>query len=341
MSFEIRAATREHHAALCELARYLDSVNLPDDPEAIEALLDTSERSFSQEIADPAKREYVFVLWDLEHERAAATSMVVGQLGRRDAPYIYFDVKREEKYSATLDRHFVHTILTTCYSYHGPTEIGGLVVHPEYRRRPQRFGTMISYVRFLFVAARRGEMRDELLAELLPPLSPDGTSHLWEAVGRRFTGLSYREADRLSKRNKEFIRGLFPDAIYATLLSEEAQAVIGQVGTQTKGVENMLSRVGFRYAQRVDPFDGGPHFLAPTDQVASVRAARPAPARLVAGSVPPGAGQALVAVDALTPPYFRARLLSQVGDAAFAPADVADRLRAVESDRMWILPIPA
>jgi arginine N-succinyltransferase len=43
--------------------------------------------------------------------------------------------------------------------------------------------------------------------------------------------------------------------------------VIGQVGESSKGVEAMLTRVGFRYAERVDPFDGGPHFIAGTDEI--------------------------------------------------------------------------
>ena len=47
--------------------------------------------------------------------------------------------------------------------------------------------------------------------------------------------------------------------------------VIGKVGPQTRGVEKMLRRIGFRYAERVDPFDGGPHFTAPTDEVLLVQ----------------------------------------------------------------------
>jgi arginine N-succinyltransferase len=299
--FEIRAATREHHASVCELARHLNSVNLPNDPAAIEALLSASERSFARDIDDPRKREYVFILWDRAAERVAGTSMVIGQLGRRDAPYIYFDVREEEKYSATLDRHFIHKILATIYSYDGPTEIGGLVVHPDYRRRTERLGTLISYVRFLFIAMRRPDFQDEVLAELLPPLEPDGTSHLWDAVGKRFTGLTYREADHLSKRNKEFIKGLFPDQIYATLLSEPAQALIGQVGPQTLGVQKMLSRVGFRYAERVDPFDGGPHFTAPTDEVTLIRGVKAASEVVEDPSARP---VALFAREIAGPPYF-------------------------------------
>src|SRR4029453_18983709 len=74
---------------------------------------------------------------------------------------------------------------------------------------------------------------------------------------------------------KEFIRGLFPEGtIYASLLPKDAQAVIGKVGAQTRGVEKLLRRIGFRYADRVDPFDGGPHFTAMTDEVSLVSASR-------------------------------------------------------------------
>jgi arginine N-succinyltransferase len=273
--YEIRAASVEHLDDLSQLARHLNTVNLPDDPGAIRHLLETSERSFSGEIRDPRKREYVFVLWDRVLRRAVGTSMIIAQLGRRGVPYIYLEVREEEKYSATLDRHYVHRVLTTRYSYDGPTELGGLVMHPDSRRSPERLGSLISYVRFLFIAMQRADFRDQVLAELLPPFEPDGSSLLWEAYGRRFTGLSYRDADRLSRSNKEFVRSLFPDEIYASLLSPEAQRVIGAVGAETQGVEKMLRRVGFEYAQRVDPFDGGPHFTCATDKITLIAAAKP------------------------------------------------------------------
>lgn len=302
--YEIRAATRADHADLLELARYLDSVNLPNDPAVIAHILELSEKSFSGEIADPKRREYVFVLRDLEENRAVGTSMIIAQLGRREAPYIYFDVHTEERYSNTLDRHFAHPVLTIGYSYDGPTEIGGLVVHPDVRRSNERLGMLISYVRFLWIAMHRDLVRPLVLAELLPPLQADGTSHLWEAVGRHFTGLTYREADRLSKQNKEFIKGLFPDGdIYASLLSPEAQSVIGKVGPQTRGVELLLRRIGFRYWDRVDPFDGGPHFVAPVEEILLVKRSRKGTIRV--GNPAAGTARALLAVESPTAPYFR------------------------------------
>ena len=108
--------------------------------------------------------------------------------------------------------------------------------------------------------------RDHVLSELLPPLETDGTSKLWEALGRQFTGLTYQEADRLSKDNKEFIHALFPDdPIHTELLPDDVRAMIGQVGEETRAVEKMLRRIGFDYAEQIDPFDGGPHFIAKTD----------------------------------------------------------------------------
>jgi len=220
----------------------------------------------------------------------------------------------EEKYSATIDKHFHHTILRIGYSYDGPTEIGGLVMDPTYRG--DRLGTLISYVRFLYLGAHRELFKDEVVAELLPPLEADGTSHLWEALGRKFTDMSYAEADLLSKKNKEFIKGLFPEGvIYASVLAKEAQAVIGKVGNQTKGVEKLLRRIGFRYAHRVDPFDGGPHFSATMDEIVPVQETRRT-SRWVALQGDANLRKALVAIEMDVPPFFRA-----VASSVFLPHD--------------------
>ena len=339
---EIRGAVRADEEAVLSLARHLNSVNLPHDRGHVQRLLDHSERSFTGELKDPRKRKYVFLLRDLESGQAVGTSMIVAQLGRRDAPYIYFDVITEEKYHAALDRHFQHTVLHLGFSYQGPTELGGLVVAPPHRGASDRYGLLISYVRFLFIAVHRELFQSELLAELLPPLEPDGTSLLWEALGRRFTGMSYGEADLLSSSDKAFIRDLFPSGgIYASLLSTEAQSVIGKVGAQTKGVEKMLRRVGFRYAERIDPFDGGPHFLAAADEVTLLRNARVARIGRAAGVRPDA--RCLLARDLTEAPYFRAvpcdvQTLDETHVAV--ASEVQAQLGLAENDVAYVLPLP-
>src|SRR5262245_47288248 len=111
LTYEIRGVEPSDEDQLLSVARHLNTVNLPDDREAIRGIIDLSQRSFSAEIKDPKKREYVFVVVEAATQRVIGTSMVIAQLGRRDAPYIYFDVLEEEKYSQTLDKYFHHTAL--------------------------------------------------------------------------------------------------------------------------------------------------------------------------------------------------------------------------------------
>jgi arginine N-succinyltransferase len=339
LRYEIRAALPADEDQLLEVAHHLDTVNLPDDRGAIHEILATSLGSFTGTIEDARRREYVFVLRDLEEDCVIGTSMIIAQLGRRDAPYIYFDVIEEERYSASLDKHFHHTVLRIGYSYNGPTEIGGLILLPTHRRAPERLGQFLSYVRFLYIAAHRELFRDEILAELLPPLEPDGTSHLWEALGRKFTDMTYGEADILSKKNKEFIKQLFPEgAIYASLLDPGAQAIIGKVGAQTKGVEKLLRRIGFRYAHRVDPFDGGPHFTAPADEISLVQRTHRGPATVS----PEVRAKGLVAVEHDGPPFFRAvlgRFEHAPSGACLVAPDVAEHLGLREGQSVVTLPL--
>ncbi|MEM6959036.1 MAG: arginine N-succinyltransferase [Myxococcota bacterium] len=338
LRYEIRGLTEADGDELLELASYLDSVNLPNDPAFIRPIIELSDRSF-REALEPRYREYRFVLYDREEKRVVGSSLIVGQLGRRDAPYIYLKVAEEERYSASLDRHFVHKKLAIGYSYDGPTEIGGLVMHPHYRRSPERLGIQISYVRFLFIAMYRAYFQGHVLAELLPPLEADGRSHLWEAVGRQFTGMNYREADRLSKENKEFIRGLFPDGdIYVSLLSPEAQAVVGKVGPQTRGVEKMLRRIGFRYADRVDPFDGGPHFAARIDEVSLVRNAQSS--RVAIHELGVHAQPYMVGVTLDAPPFFRAARVraERIGNELRLQPAIAEALEIEAGQEVWATP---
>jgi arginine N-succinyltransferase len=346
VSFEIRAAVTGDEEQLLYVARHLNSVNLPNNRDAIHEIIAESHKSFSGAIQDPRLRQYVFVLVDLtkgDKGMIVGTSMIIAQLGRRGVPYIFFDVLDEEKYSATIDKHFHHTVLRIGYSYNGPTEIGGLVLMPEYRQGPERLGTMISYVRFLYMAARSALFQEEILAELMPPLEPDGTSHLWEALGRKFTDMSYADADLLSKKNKEFIKGLFPEGtIYASLLPEDAQRVIGKVGSQTRGVEKLLRRVGFRYAHRVDPFDGGPHFTARMDEISLVSDTR----RAKAGrpfTPSPSDPKGILALERPDAPYFRAVTASFRDERELGVAiaeDAWEHLELQPRAPIWILPMP-
>jgi len=331
-------------------AGYLDTVNLPNDRTALSAIIERSRASFAGALP-VADRCFTFVAVEAgardQSSDPLGTSMIFAQHGSRRAPHIFFDVLDEERYSETLDRHFSHRVLRIGYNYKGLTEIGGLVLRPELRHHPERLGRSLAFVRFLYLARHRVLFRDEVLSELMPPLEADGTSLLWESLGRKFTGLTYQEADRLSQTNKEFIRALFPqDPIYVTLLPAHVQALIGQVGPDTKGVEKILREAGFNYAHRIDPFDGGPHFHARTDDITPVKAARTA--RVADARFAPidagGRRQVfLVARERNEPPFFLAARVELPGlpdgERVSLPDDVRRTLEVTSGDEIAIVRI--
>lgn len=335
--FRIRQSFREDTEQVLAVAEHLNTVNLPAERHSTEVLLDRSERSFAGELP-VSEREFLFVLEELATKRIVGTSMIYAQHGTKRAPHIFFRVENDERYSVTLDRYFVHQTLRIGYNYNGPTEIGGLIVLPEYRNHPHLLGKALSYVRFVFIRMHRSVFRDRVLSELLPPLAADGTSLLWESLGRHFTGLTYQEADRLSKDNKEFINALFPDSpIHTELLPDDVRAIIGKVGRQTRGVEKMLCRIGFEYAEQIDPFDGGPHFVAKTDDISIVRDAM----EISVQKREPEAKQwAVVAVET---PDARSRFRAisarvepiEPGLVALAP-EACERLGVEDGQRVWL-----
>src|SRR5262249_39796478 len=79
--------------------------------------------------------------------------------------------------------------------------------------------------------------------------------------------------------------------------------IVGQVGPNTRGVEKMLRAIGFEYAGRIDPFDGGPHFRARTDDVTLVAATRRG---RVSAEAATGTAAAIVAMSRAEAPHFRA-----------------------------------
>lgn len=268
----LRDVRKSDLPALRSLARVLNSVNLPADERALSGIIERSVRSFSGRIVDPLKRSYVFVLEDPARRRVIGTSLVIAQHGTRESPCTYLDVTERESYSSTLDRHFRHQVLSIGFHFDGPTEIGGLVVDPKARGSEAEPGKQLSFVRFLYMAIFPDRFRETVLAELMPPLRNDGKSLFWEGFGRRFTGLDYQEADKLSRKGKEFIQQLFPAGeFYATLLPPSVQKALGKVGRGTEPARRMLSRIGFRYVNRIDPFDGGPHFEAKLSEVTLVQ----------------------------------------------------------------------
>jgi arginine N-succinyltransferase len=338
----VRPARTSDLQDLVALASQLDSVNLPQDPEFLAERIVRSERSFSGALEDWREGLYVFMLEDTEAGRCVGTSMIIAKHGRPGLAYYWLEVSSEERRSPELGKRFVHRKLKLCSTEDGPTEIGGLVLDPAYRRHPRKCGKALSVVRFAYIGAHPGRFEREVIAEMLSPFEAPGKNRLWDAFGARFTGLPYREADHLSARTKQFIADLFPrDPVYVTLFPPEVQEVIGQANETAVAAVRILERIGFHPLNHVDPFDGGPYYGAARDAIVSVRERR----ELVLPGVPmPGDASpegTLALLSGEGPLGFRATVVPLDADhAPLVSAEVREALGLKSGDRVSVTPLP-
>jgi len=275
MSFILREVKRRDLPSILELATTFSLLNLPADERILGEKIERSYKSFRGQSKQPEDSEYFFVVEDVEKKKIVGTSVILAKHGTEDFPHTYFDVQKKERHSKELGIGFIHQTLKLKYDSDGPTEIGGLLVSDHYRGRPEKLGKQISLIRFLYMAMHRDRFEKRILCELTPPLSQDGRSEFWEALGRKFTGLPYAEADYLSLQNKEFIKNLFPEEdIYTCILDAKGRYVIGRVGLSTMPAKHLLEQIGFQYLNQIDPFDGGPHYGASLDEITLIKKAR-------------------------------------------------------------------
>src|SRR6266478_3834861 len=183
-SFLIREARPRDHRQLLGLARELDSINLPTEARDLRDTLTRSARAFRGKMRDRSRAVYLFCAEEIATRRIAAASMIIGKHGTPQSPHYYLEMDSDERYSHTLRKTVRHPYLRLRYSMDGPTELGGLIV----------------------------------TAAMLAPMTLDHGNIFWDHYGGKVTGLSFREADQLSSRDKEFIRTLFPDSPLYTFL---------------------------------------------------------------------------------------------------------------------------
>jgi arginine N-succinyltransferase len=274
MKFLLRGARRDDVKGLVDLASQFSLLNLPADKKILGDKVERSIASFGGELTK-REAEYVFVVEDLEAEAIVGSSLILAKHGTEDVPHYFFKLIKENRFSEDLGIGFIHQILQFKEDTNGPSEIGGLLVDRAYRRRPEKLGKQVSLVRFLYMGMAQNEFEKRVLCELTPPLTDGGRSEFWEALGRRFTGLPYQEADMISQGNKEFIGSLFPkEDIYLCLLDSKARLVMGRVGVETRPAQHLLESIGFEYLHEVDPFDGGPHYGADVANISIVKNGR-------------------------------------------------------------------
>lgn len=337
--FILRAAEKKDLDDLYELSQLVTFINLPPDRDLIEKKVASSLRSFQTPSKTMSENYYLFVLEDLHEQKVIGASMIHAQHGTEEEPHFFLTVGQENKFSTTINTGFIHGTLKLGLDTNGPTEIGGLILHPQYRKNDHKLGKQLSFVRFMYMALYTQHFKKMIHSELMPPFDKEGRSPLWEAIGRRFMNMEYHDADVLSRSNKEFILSLFPsDTIYETLLPVDARNAIGKVGPDTLPVKKMLEKIGFTYTNEVDPFDGGPHYRASLEDIKPVRESSKA---VIKFKKPEKSSHYLVMQTPENDPLFKAvRLEGQLlGSELWVEGTNAQALSFIEGSKTFVMPL--
>jgi arginine N-succinyltransferase len=307
----VRHAQPGDVSTLAKLARMVYFINLPPDEKIILQKIEGSRKAFRRAVegeihepapADPAAADgqprgatanaglgnahkrsdvFVFAMEETASASVVGTSQLISRMGGPGDPNYSMKLSERRFFSKTLNFGTTHTVARLYADESGPTEVGGLVLQASLRGQTHsnrktptaaRPGRFLSWVRFHFMGVFRETFPDRVVAEMAPPVSPDGDNLFWDHIGRKFVPVKYAEADRFCQYNRAFIEELLPkDDIYLTLLPLEVLNMVAQVSAETIPARRMLEKQGFKYKGFIDPFDGGPHLEADTDQIPLVR----------------------------------------------------------------------
>jgi len=295
----VRPARLEDLDAFCALAEAagpgFTSLQVPRTD--LEKRLKKSERSFNgASVAEPGQ-VYVLMLEDTKTGEVVGCSAVKAMIGIED-PYFNFRILKVAQKSAVTNRRYDMDVLVLVNECGGCSEVGTLFVREDYRGGTGA-GRLISQARYMLIAADRKRFSDTIVAELRGHVEADGFSPFWEAIGRKFFQMDFSEADQISaQKDNQFILDLMPKyPIYASLLPEAAQAVIGKTHPKGRGARALLEQEGFRFMDVVDIFDAGPLMSAPVHDLRTLKESRLLEVREDEGQAAAGRVRALVSND--------------------------------------------
>ncbi|MCE0493975.1 arginine N-succinyltransferase [Vibrio salinus] len=269
----VRPITMSDFAALhrCAIDSGHGFTSLPVNEELLTRRIQHSECSFAkQNVTAPDDEGYLMVAVDSKTDQIVGTTAIEAAVGW-DKPFYSYHISTHVHTSQRLGVNKVVKLLTLDNNYTGCSELCTLFLQPDYREGLN--GRFLSKCRLLMLAQHPERFAETVIAEMRGVSDENGNSPFWKWLQKHFFDIDFTLADYLSGiGNKGFIADLMPKMpIYVNLLSEEAQAVIGEVHEFTKPALVLLEKEGFTCRNYVDIFDAGPTVECDLKNIESVR----------------------------------------------------------------------
>ncbi len=246
--------------------------NMPKNPELLLKKIEGSLKAFAERGSAPKEECYLFVL-----ESGEAVEGVSGLFGKTAAaaPEYFFQIEplALPRFHAAVCKEML--LLHPKALQNGPSEICALFLARNVRKAG--LGRLLSLSRFLFIASFPDRFEENVTALMRGLFDAENRSPFWEGVGRKFLDLDFVSLLRLREAGEGFVANILPRyPLYASLLTEEAQAAIGKVHPNTLPALAMLQHEGFTESRLIDFFDGGPQISAPKASIRAIRNSRTA-----------------------------------------------------------------
>ena len=265
----VRPAQQRDLPQLLELASKAGRgmTTMPQNERAMSNRIYLSQEAFAKS-APCDKGETFFLILEIDDD-IAGTCCIFTKLGA-DRPFYSYRLSHITNQSPDLDIRVNTKILHQVNDYHDFTEIGTLFVDPD--KRMKGVGRMLSFSRFMLMAANPGRFGENIMAEIRGWSDEEESFPFWRAIGEKFFQMDFVEADKRSAHEFRFIADLMPKyPVYANLLSDEAQAILGKPHDHSKPAMELLKSQGFRYNNLIDIFDGGPSVDTHIDNIVLIK----------------------------------------------------------------------
>lgn len=230
---------------------------LPRQRAALAGLIEQSVASFARAARAPTDERYTFVLED-EHGALAGTAALVAQAGSGGSFLAFRQDMMQQRSDDPAVRNDIATLML-CADLSGHSQLAGYhapdpALHPAQK-------SLLARSRLMYTALAPQRFADKFFASLPGPLDAGRGSPFWNAIGRKFFGMDFLQAEALLEgaRNRALIVGLMPHhPVYVGLLPTAAREAIAAVDASAAQSLEILCREGFEANDYVDLCDGGP-----------------------------------------------------------------------------------
>jgi len=271
-TFTLRPVTYADAEQLYKLTRHatLGLTSLPMTMDHCLEKIETSIRTW----ASPQTHggAYWFALVEQPGDRIIGCAMILPKSGQIK-PILSFQRETIERHSHALNLHTHLDILHLCRWQHQPTELGGLFLHPDYRKAG--VGRLLSLGRLMAIGMSPKNFDTTVIAQMRGVIDERGSSPFWDHVCKQFCPISFQDLDIHLRKSKQFLIDLLPQIpLYIHMMPPEIQAILGQTHPHTQGATHMLMQEGFETTDHIDIGDAGPILSANRDDIRIIRDSR-------------------------------------------------------------------